>query len=289
MTLARKTGEVKYVAAGPMVYPAGKYDPAVTYTRTALVVPMVLCDTLYYVLNKKGSFKGINPKTDYATNKAKATWVMMDQMKYAFVEVLMANFAKLASAVFHGNFMFSQQGTNAAGAATNDYTKFGTDAFTPNLMLDFLTGLFKCKNVDIEGTITANAAFIKMHSFRADEGYFYLNPDYGSEFINGRPVRISQSRYMLPDSGKYAGMKISLTIYKDLSSTSGYISVVTRDAFNETELVGSDMKYCNKANIPGAGRYEFISLGNMWVLANSNGASLSYASLDNQIYEDPIK
>lgn len=146
----------------------------------------------------------------------------------------------------------------------------------------------EAKNVNIEGKITANAAFIKTHNFRAHEGYFFLNPNFGSDFINGRPNRISTAVYMLPDAAQYAGMKISLTIYKDLASTYGSISVVTRNAFNETEVVGSEMKYCNRASIPKAGRYEFISLGSLWVLANDNGASISYADLGNHIYEDPI-
>lgn len=144
------------------------------------------------------------------------------------------------------------------------------------------------KNVDVEGKITANAAFIKTHNFRAHEGYFFLNPNFGSDFINGRPNRISTAVYMLPDAVQYAGMKISLTIYKDLASTYGSISVVTRNAFNETEIVGSEMKYCNRASISGAGRYEFISLGILWILANGNGASFSYADLGNYTYEDPV-
>ena len=64
----------------------------------------------YYVLNKEGTFKNINPKKDYAANGSKATWVLMDKVRYSFVEILMANFAKLASAVFYGQYMFSQYG-----------------------------------------------------------------------------------------------------------------------------------------------------------------------------------
>ena len=48
------------------------------------------------------------------------------------------------------------------------------------------------------------------------------------------------------------------------------------------------MKYCNRASISGAGRYEFISLGSLWFLANDNGASFSYADLGNYTYEDPV-
>lgn len=103
--LASKTGEVKYLQqgpVGPLVYPTGEYAASVSYTRTPLSAPMVLCEGQYYVLNKEGTFKNINPKKDYAANGSKATWVLMDKVRYSFVEILMANFAKLASAVFYG-------------------------------------------------------------------------------------------------------------------------------------------------------------------------------------------
>ena len=164
-SLASKTGEVTYLKKGDkgdkgdigaLIYPAGEYLSTISYSRTTLSAPMVLHEEKYYVLNKEGTFIGINPKTDYAANGNKATWVLMDKVKYAFIEMLMANFAKLASAVFYGQYMFSQQGTNADGAATSDYCKFGTDAFTPNLMLDFLTGTFKGKKVEVDGGVFKN-------------------------------------------------------------------------------------------------------------------------------------
>ena len=69
--LASKTGEVKYLQqgpVGPLVYPTGEYAASVSYTRTPLSAPMVLCEGQYYVLNKEGTFKNINPKKDYAAN-----------------------------------------------------------------------------------------------------------------------------------------------------------------------------------------------------------------------------
>ena len=144
------------------------------------------------------------------------------------------------------------------------------------------------KNVDVEGTIRATASFIKTHGFRSAEGYFYLNPSFGSDFINRLPNRVSQGVYMLPDAAQWKDMKISLIIYHGaMVSTHGYISVVTTNAFNDLEIVESKMYYCNKAGIPGPGVYEFISLGHMWVSTNNNVA-YSYADLGNHTYEDPI-
>lgn len=148
--LASKTGEVKYLQqgpVGPLVYPTGEYAASVSYTRTPLSAPMVLCEGQYYVLNKEGTFKNINPKKDYAANGSKATWVLMDKVRYSFVEILMANFAKLASAVFYGQYMFSQYGVRADGSAVETeggYKDFNysdpmnpANKFRPNLLLDF--------------------------------------------------------------------------------------------------------------------------------------------------------
>lgn len=300
--LASKTGEVKYLQqgpVGPLVYPTGEYAASVSYTRTPLSAPMVLCEGQYYVLNKEGTFKNINPKKDYAANGSKATWVLMDKVRYSFVEILMANFAKLASAVFYGQYMFSQYGIKADGSAVETvggYKDFNyndpmnpANKFRPNLLLDFLTGSFKGRNVEVEGTIIANASFVRMHDFRANEGYFFLNPAFGSEFRNGRPNRISQSMYMLPEAVQYNGMKISLTIYNAaMGSTYGYTSVVTTDGFNELTFENNEYHYCNKIAISKSGVYEFMSLGTIWILTKGTDVAYSYAELEERTYEDPI-
>ena len=127
---------------------------------------MVLCEGQYYVLNKEGTFKNINPKKDYAANGSKATWVLMDKVRYSFVEILMANFAKLASAVFYGQYMFSQYGVRADGSAVETeggYKDFNysdpmnpANGFRPNLLIDFLRGSFYGRNVDVDGGVFRN-------------------------------------------------------------------------------------------------------------------------------------
>ena len=112
-------------------------------------------------MNKEGTFKNINPKKDYAANGSKATWVLMDKVRYSFVEILMANFAKLASAVFYGQYMFSQYGVRADGSAVETeggYKDFNysdpmnpANGFRPNLLIDFLRGIFYGRNVEVDG------------------------------------------------------------------------------------------------------------------------------------------
>lgn len=132
---------------GMLPYPAGEYSLTETYICTDTIAPYVLYDSVYYVMNKITSWVGQgmpsnlnNPQKDYAVNGTKATWIPFENYKAIYVELLMAQFAKLASAVFYGDYMFSQQGVDASGNSTEDYRKFGTNAFTPNLMLNFKTG-----------------------------------------------------------------------------------------------------------------------------------------------------
>ena len=147
------------------------------------------------------------------------------------------------------------------------------------------------KNVDIEGTITANAAFIKFHGFRARGGYFFLNPNFGSDFINVAPGSIATAIYMLPSSVQYTGMKLSLTIYSLDDYTYGNIYVVTTDGFNKVHSVSTTdqgARLCNRFRITSSGTYEFVAIESMWVLSNYQDSALSYADLGSHTYEDPI-
>lgn len=74
----------------------------------------------------------------------------------------MANFAKLASAVFSGDFMFSQYGKDAQGKETNEYQRFDPDnygnsgsPFTPNMLVDWMSGTLRTLK------LVANGAKIK--------------------------------------------------------------------------------------------------------------------------------
>lgn len=98
-------------------------------------------------MNKTTTVIGLNPVTDYAQNGKDATWIPFENYKAIFTEILMANFAKLASAVFHGDYMFSQQGIDANGEFTTDYKNFNpndpyaaSNSFRPSICLNFKTG-----------------------------------------------------------------------------------------------------------------------------------------------------
>ena len=68
-------------------------------------------------------------------------------MEYVFTKVLMADYGQLSSAIFNGDFMISQQGVDSNGNSSSDYTSFNSDSgsFTPNIMINFLTGAIKSR------------------------------------------------------------------------------------------------------------------------------------------------
>ena len=148
---------------GQLPYPAGEYNLYTDYICTDMVAPYVLYEGIYYVMNQITTWVGHgvpsninNPQKDYAVNGKKATWIPFENYKAIYVEILMANFAKLASAVFSGDYMFSQQGVDAEGNPTSSYEKFGTEEFTPNLLFDFLRGLLKGRNIEVDGGVFKN-------------------------------------------------------------------------------------------------------------------------------------
>lgn len=145
---------------GRMPYPAGFWNANIEYTATDDIAPIVYYEagSTYYVMRRTATIIGVNPMEDYRDNPTTSYWIPFEKYKAIFTEILMANFAKLASAVFYGDYMFSQHGKDADGNDTTNYglfdpTKIGQSncPFTPNLLLDLLLGKFMGLDVDIQG------------------------------------------------------------------------------------------------------------------------------------------
>lgn len=158
--------------AGLMAYPAGVFDPLVTYVATDSATPVVMDgrDGLglaqYFVLRRGKSFCGDSapigrksPHEDQALGGEDASWDRMDRFNSIFADIVMAEFAKLASAVFSGDLMFSQQGVSDSGAFSEDYRNIG-NGFSPNLMIDFLSGKLTANDAVIRGDVVATSGQI---------------------------------------------------------------------------------------------------------------------------------
>lgn len=93
----------------------------------------------------------ISPKEWIEAHQESGLWTPYPYDKLIAAEIALLNFALIGSAVFQDEYMISQQGVDASGNPTNDFRKFGTEEFTPNLLLNFATGLFEGNNVKVNG------------------------------------------------------------------------------------------------------------------------------------------
>lgn len=138
---------------GMLPFPAGEYNAGTRYTATANVAPYVLLSGTYYVMNKVGTWLGTStgktPAQDYATNGVDATWIPFENYKAIYVELLMARLGLIGKAVFYDEFMFSQHGTDASGNPSTNYQDFANGTFTPNILLNFMSGTGHLANKNI--------------------------------------------------------------------------------------------------------------------------------------------
>lgn len=271
--VARKT---MYVTSdgvlGKLIYPAGVYSDDVTYTSTNKSAPMVQLDGLYYYLEATTSVKGVNPATDVA-NKG-GNWALMDTIKAQFVEILMADFAKLASAVFSGDYMFSQYGIDSNGNVSKDYQKFAEGTFTPNLWIDFLNGKFRCADADVCGTITAKSVKVPMVELRLTEN---VTLDFATQgkVLHLKP-EVSQWTVTLPKASLYKLQEITLYVSPVITRSSLTCDIYSQDTagfyWNFRGLDYADSKYM-RYTLPYGTMTKLVSLqdntGNWtWYISN---------------------
>lgn len=97
-----------------------------------------------------------NPKDDVASNPLTTKWKVYEISDLLAARILLADFAKVGQAVFQGNYMLSQQGTDADGNPSSSYDKFNpsTNAFNPNILLDFMTGKARLNDLEANGSVS---------------------------------------------------------------------------------------------------------------------------------------
>lgn len=141
---------------GQVVYPAGVYGNTVSYTTTETKAPYVYdpSDGNFYVLNAIMTWLGTEqnnrtPSQSYAESQG-LYWLKFDAYEAIYAKIGIIANGLIGSAVFNGNYMFSQQGTDANGNPSSNYKEFTGDAdspFKPNLLINFNTGDLTYKGV----------------------------------------------------------------------------------------------------------------------------------------------
>lgn len=137
-----------------IIYPMGIYNENETYTTTDKKAPYVLDtqDGLYYVLNKVMTWKGteqngVTPSQNYANNPYDPTWEKFESFNALYTSVGIIENGTVGSAVFNGDYMFSQQGIDKSGNINSNYENFNSvepynsnNDFRPNICINFKTG-----------------------------------------------------------------------------------------------------------------------------------------------------
>lgn len=143
---------------GPMAFMSGEWLSTNTYTRTDSLTPIVHHNDAYWYQRKNGSSKGDEPSAD------SAVWRLAQQFEIVIAKMLMAEFGKIASAVFSGDFMMSQYGLDGNDKESTDYKAFDGDptpyignGFAPNICLDFLRGDAWFRKAHVIGDIDAGS------------------------------------------------------------------------------------------------------------------------------------
>ena len=121
--------------AGPVVYPAGYWNENQTYEIKNGLCPYVYYEGNFYILNA-------TPSTGHNPEEYPKIWVKMESFEAIYADVGVFKQALVGSAVFHGDYVYSQQGingTNYTESKVSDVDGKPSD-FTPNILFNFKTG-----------------------------------------------------------------------------------------------------------------------------------------------------
>lgn len=132
---------------GQIIYPEGIYNVNTVYQGTADKTPYVYDsnDANYYVLNIVGTWQGTLHSNESPSTDTSNSWIKLDAFEAIYAKVGIIANGLIGSAVFNGDYMFSQQGIDSSGQASTQYQNFNPETptggvFTPNILFNFRTG-----------------------------------------------------------------------------------------------------------------------------------------------------
>ena len=140
---------------GQLVYPSGQYDPNAVYITTEKIAPYVYYDGEYYVLNDIMTWVGTEQNNK--TPNESECWIEFDGFQALHTQIGIIENGLIGSAVFNGDYMFSQWGVCNDGTVIDENTssetlrscfeKFNPDdpygenaEFKPNICFNLKTG-----------------------------------------------------------------------------------------------------------------------------------------------------
>lgn len=146
--------QVNIVAANPTPFPRPEdWNVANVYKNGEYLKQD---NVLYMWTSRVSGNTEISPKEWIEAHQESGLWTPYPYDKLIAAGIALFDFALIGSAVFQDEYMISQQGVDASGNPTNDFRKFGTEEFTPNLLLNFLIGKSIFNDAEIRGKFSTS-------------------------------------------------------------------------------------------------------------------------------------
>ena len=209
-------------------------------------------------------------------------WQLGDKVDLIATKVLLAAFALVGGAVFDGDYMYSQQGKNASGNATSDYTLFDASKlgmsdcpFTPNLYFNYKTGDSYQANGTFSGMVKASSLYTPFKDIALNGGGTYnYNPSTDGNFI-----RVYASGYSggyvtinMPNASTWSGAHLFIRVPEIIGTTATITTIYASSGFKFPLGKTPIDSYQDSTSTlhPQGGIFEFISDGTNWIPSNYN-------------------
>lgn len=200
---------------GPIGYPAGIWDSTTKYTSSDDATPIVYHNKSYWYKVSTTDSTNEEPTAD------STVWKLAPKFSVVMVEILMATFGKIASAVFSGDFMMSQYGLNSKDELTNDYEGFDGDptpyignGFAPNICFDMLNGEAWLNKAHIRGEVDAGSINVEYKYLTASDATVVSTKEYTLNNDLNINVDVSGAVVInLPTSKTYVGKHVYIMSY----------------------------------------------------------------------------
>lgn len=157
---------------GKVVYPAGEFELGKLYKSTNTSTPYVIYNNKYYVLISDEYQSSIR-----TPDGAPTYWEEFQSFEAIYAKIGIIENGTIGSAVYSGDYMFSQQGVDNNGNLSTSYQNFkpshiydDESVFKPNICMDFYNGnIYACGgkasfsndgnlnlggNIEMDGTIS---------------------------------------------------------------------------------------------------------------------------------------
>lgn len=195
--VGRKT--VSLVCENPIIFPRPEtaWSSSLTFKNGEVIM---LDDTVYMWCSRVSGNTSVNPKTYIANGTLPRVWAAYQNWPLLCTQMFLAQFAKIGSAVFMGDYMLSQYGKNAGGSVITDYRQFDSSKlgqagcpFTPRVYVDWKTGKVYMDYAEVAGTINAKDGTIG--GFEIHDGYIGAagSGTFGELSINRNFIRVGDS------------------------------------------------------------------------------------------------